>query len=291
MIKTMENNSSILCISRINAAIDALPAAERSIAEYVLTHYNEIGDCSCQNLAELTETSPATVVRFCRRIGYSGFNEFKISLTRKWLDQSAGIYDIRDSDTASEVKQKVLIFNKHVIDVLFETLDENALAKAAERIRHAGRILITGDGGAGSTAKVAYEVFMQLGLRCEYVEDIFHQIIVIGQMGPGDVLIAISNSGRTRNTIENTIQAKKRGVTTIGIIGMPKTPIEQYLDVELMTNVFSDDMFSDSIASRLCDLSTVSVLYSLLLRTADPEEVLDGDKLRNALDAKRVVKA
>ena len=58
-----------------------------------------------------------------------------------------------------------------------------------------------------------------------------------------------------------------------------------------MTNVFSDDMFSDSIASRLCDLSTVSVLYSLLLRTADPEEVLDGDKLRNALDAKRVVKA
>lgn len=243
---------------------------------------------SCASLAKATGTSPATVVRFCRRIGFNGFSELKMSLSRSWLDQSSGVLELDKEDSPAMVKQKVLMFNKSVIDVLFETLDDALLERAVELLCAAPKVMMVGDGGSGCSASSAYDVLMQLGVNCEYVTDIFFQIIAIDRMQPGDVILAFSNSGRSKNTIDNLKQAKQKNITTIGIIGSPNAPISKYLDIELRTNTFSGDDFCDTIAARMCELSTISVLYSLILKYSEKKDIYVGRQLKNAYDAKRV---
>ena len=282
------NSVSSLCINRIHAVYENLSTVERKLADYILENYHQLNVSSCADLATATNTSPASVVRFCRKIGFSGFSEFKLSISQSWIDQSAGQLNITKDDTTSEIKQKVLMFNKSVIDGMFTTLGEEVLEQAADLLCNASRVVIIGDGGSGCSARDAYNIFLLLRIKCEYVTDPFFQITVINQLEKNDVLFAISNSGRSKNTIENLKQAKGKNITTIGIVGVPNSPASKYLDVELQTNIFESDFFCDSAAAQICELNAIAVLHSLIRIRSKKADLYVGDQLTNALDAKRV---
>lgn len=284
----MRGEYSSLCVNRINAVYDNLSTVERRIADYILQNYETLTMGSCAGLAAATKTSPASIVRFCRKIGFSGFTELKMSISQSWIDQRVGQLNISREDTISEIKQKVLMFNKSVIDGMFTTLNEHALEEAASLLCHATRVVIIGDGGSSCSARNAYDIFLQLRIRCEYVTDPFFQIMVIGQLEKDDVVFAISNSGRSKNTIENLKQAKEQNITTIGIVGVPNSPASKYLDVELRTNIFESDFFCDSAAAQICELSAIAVLHSLILTRTEKDNLYVGHHLTNAFDAKRV---
>ena len=283
-----KRNEFLLCVTRMREVYEYMSKAERTIADYIIADPQRTRNLSTLELAAVTGTSPATISRFCRKIGFSGFAEFKTSLTKELLSSNNDLLHLTEDDSVSIIKQTVLIFNKTVMEGMLYTLDDEALKRAADYLSAANRVAIIGDGSSGSSARNAYDVFLQLGIRCEYLTDPFFQIMAINQLEEGDVVFAVSNSGRSKNTIENLKLAKDKNLISIGIIGLANSPISKYLDVVLETNIFKNEFFCDSVAAQICEVSTIAVLYSIISLHNKNEKVLKDKALRDALDAKRV---
>lgn len=274
--------------ARIEQAAGLLTPAELRIADYVQDHYAQIVQMSAAELAEKTDTSPATVVRFCRDIGFKGFNEFKMSLEYEALQERPELMDLRQGDSVALVRQKVLALNKSVLDTTVSHDDNEIYETVASILSNASQVLLIGDGGSGCSVKSAYDLFLQAGIRCTCVSDPMFEIMTIANMSPNEVLFTISHTGRIRNTLENLKYAKSIGVTTIGLVGQQRSPMDQYLDYKILTGSIKQDFFSSNLASRISELHVVSVIYSMMiLRNARMNEQY-ATFLHDAYEVKRV---
>src|SRR5579872_6411791 len=82
------------CFVRIQGTYSSLRTAEQRVADFILKHPEELIYLTVTELAERTNTSESTVVRICQKIGYKGYQEFKIMLARDLVEPNATIYDL-----------------------------------------------------------------------------------------------------------------------------------------------------------------------------------------------------
>ena len=256
---------SLLYIQRIKAMYQSrtFSKSDRLIADYILAHPTCVASTTAAELGEVTGTSSATVVRFCRKLGFSGLVDLKMSMAYRYANGENIIMDLDRGDNVHQIKQKVISFTKMVADHLMESLDDQALACAAQEILRAEQLVIVGEGGSGTICRAAYDIFLKLAIQCRYVSDPLFQAMEIGSMKQTDVLLLIVNSGRTANMVQNAQLAHACGIKTIGIVGSSNSPISQYLDIEIRTSLFRSDYFSDLAAARTCELTAISILSSL----------------------------
>lgn len=281
-----------LYIQRINAmlATGAFTKSELSFAEFLLENPDSVEQETVNSIAVRSGLSPATVVRFCRKLGFSGFPEMKksISLSSNYVEDASSDMELEYGDSAENVKTKVISYSKMIIDQLLTSLDADSLQAAADLISSAKHVVIVGEGGSGTISRAAYDIFLKLALPVRLAEDIMFQMMEISTMGPNDILFIIVNSGRTYNILENAKYAKERGIKTIGIVGPMNSPLSKYLDIELNTYLFNSSYFSDISAARLSELVTVSILHSILALTRDEEQISISNEIAQALERKRI---
>ncbi|MBV9438793.1 MAG: MurR/RpiR family transcriptional regulator, partial [Candidatus Eremiobacteraeota bacterium] len=97
---------------RLQAAYTTLRAAEQRVADFVLAHPDELIYLTVTELAERTHTSESTVVRLCQKIGYKGYQEFKIVLARDLVGPTREIHSsIEPGDDLVTIKDKVFQAN------------------------------------------------------------------------------------------------------------------------------------------------------------------------------------
>jgi len=183
---------------------------------------------------------------------------------------------LRRGDYVHTVKSKVISYTKMIMDELNDILDDEALEKAAKLIAEAKSLVIVSEGGSGTISRAAYDIFLKLAIPCRCVEDLIFQAMETSMMDKDDLLPIVVNSGRTWNVLQNAAYAKERGIKIVGIVGPANSPLSKYLDVEILTSLFSSDYFSDISAARACELTTISILHSI---------IAVGDTVRLALEA------
>lgn len=282
---------SLFYIQRINALYNtgAFSKSDRLLADYFLANPCCVNKETASSLSLLTGVSPATIVRFCRKLGFDGLADMKKSIAySNYIESTASDMDLAKGDDAETVKNKVIQYTKMIVDQLQFSLDASLLQKAADMIGSAAHVVIVGEGGSGTICRAAYDIFLKLAIPCRFVEDIMFQMMEISMMGENDVLLFIINSGRTYNVLQNAEYARDRGLATIGIVGSPNSPLSRFLDVELQTSMFSSSYFSDISAARLCELTTVSILHSILALTRNEEQMEKGDEIAMSIERKRI---
>ena len=281
---------SLLYIQRIKAMYQSrtFSKSDRLIADYILAHPTCVASTTAAELGEATGTSSATVVRFCRKLGFSGLVDLKMSMAYRYANGENIIMDLDRGDNVHQIKQKVISFTKMVADHLMESLDDQALACAAQEILRAEQLVIVGEGGSGTICRAAYDIFLKLAIQCRYVSDPLFQAMEIGSMKQTDVLLLIVNSGRTANMVQNAKLAHACGIKTIGIVGSSNSPISQYLDIEIRTSLFRSDYFSDLAAARTCELTAISILHSIIALSCDEERLAKGQRIAAFMEKKRL---
>ena len=164
---------SLLYIQRIKAMYQSrtFSKSDRLIADYILAHPTCVASTTAAELGEVTGTSSATVVRFCRKLGFSGLVDLKMSMAYRYANGENIIMDLDRGDNVHQIKQKVISFTKMVADHLMESLDDQALACAAQEILRAEQLVIVGEGGSGTICRAAYDIFLKLAIQCRYVSD------------------------------------------------------------------------------------------------------------------------
>jgi DNA-binding MurR/RpiR family transcriptional regulator len=291
MYFTMKNEDLTITryeyLTRINNHYEDLSESEKRIADFIMKEKTEVLKMPAQELADATETSAATVVRFCRTLGFKGYTELKFYIERELLSPSSELIQINRNDSVKVLKQKIFQFNKQVIDETLDILDDNALEKAIKAIIKANKVDIYGEGGSGATALNAMDLMIQIGLHCNYYHDAYLEMTAASQLHPGDVAIAISHSGRARNTVDSLTEAKKQGATTICITGYSNSPLAKQSDIILNTSVNSSEVLSDLPAARISELSVLGVIQMGILSSNYKKHSGQIQKAKGIQNAKR----
>ncbi len=261
----MGKNRNLLFEFRLGTCYESLTKAEKLVADYMRENLDTICEQSAQEIARRSETGPATVVRFCRRCGFSGLSELKTSLRRGEivLARSSDI-NISPEDSAAVIKQKVLSYHEAVIVNLKSQRNEDALEAAVNAILGAERVAISGVGDSSAMAVILNNNLDMQGWKTYYSSDQIQELAQISRLRKGDVLIGFSYSGRFRRTVKNFELARRLGATTIGILGTSGSAAEKYLDIVLYASAEQKEYYFGSQNSMIGDYAIVEILTTIL---------------------------
>jgi RpiR family carbohydrate utilization transcriptional regulator len=212
-------------LERIRACIPALPPAEQRVAKLLLSDPRSFATLPVFELAERAHVSKPTVVRFCRSIGYDGLADFKLKLAGSVNEGVPFVHrSVDDDDKAGDIIVKV-IDNAVAAMLRYRNAAasqsmERAIAALAETGRQADqgrRIEFYGVGNSGIVAQDAQHKFFRLGVTSAAVSDGHVQVMSATMLKRGDCAVVISNSGRSRDLLDVTDIARRKGATVIVI--------------------------------------------------------------------------
>lgn len=260
----------------IKILYDKMGKAEKRIADWIIENPGAIIPLSIVDLAEKCGCGEATIVRFAKRLGFSGYQDMKISLVQETNTTSVST-NITSADAAEEIYDKVCNEIYCSLEKTKLALDADSLQKACEKIASARRIVIFGLGNSASIAKDAEHKFLRAGCDAAAYADNHMQVIAASHLTDKDVVLAISHSGSSRDIIDALKIAKKSNATTICITNEGKSPINNYSDIIL--NTASDETKHNILAlnSRIAQLSVINVIYYYIVYSR-PDNALEAIK-------------
>jgi DNA-binding MurR/RpiR family transcriptional regulator len=252
-------------IHKIRFSLDKMGPAEKRIADYLLSHTDEITGLSITELAERCECGDATVVRFSRRLGFEGYQELKIRLAGELSSTSAINAEINKGDDCLD------IFSKRINDIINSlkntesVLDRESLDRAAEAILNSDRIVIFGLGNSAAIAQDAAHKFLRLGLSAQACCDNHMQAIIASHLKRGSVAIGISHSGSSKDIVEAMRLCKICGATTIGITNYGSSPLTKASDITLFTKSEETKHSILAMSSRIAQLAIFDSIYTYIV--------------------------
>lgn len=209
-------------LERIRASIPALPPAEQRVARLLLADARGFATLPVGELAERAHVSKPTVVRFCRSVGYDGLADFKLKLAGSVNEGVPFVHrSVDEDDKAGELVVKV-IDNAVAAMLRYRNAApvqsvERAIAALTDAARRGGRIEFYGVGNSGIVAQDAQHKFFRLGVNAAAVSDAHVQVMSATMLKPGDCVVVISNSGRSKDLLDSTDIARRKGATVIVI--------------------------------------------------------------------------
>lgn len=262
MSKGSEASQTLLNL-RIN--YNALRPSEKRIADYILSNPHHAMMMDISTLARTCGTSDASVTRMCKAVGYKGYQCMKKSFVTDSAELDSHKYahiheDVTQDDSASELIKKVMTTNVKAIEDTIQMLNPAAVAAASEAISKASRLEFYGLGGSGCVAMDAHHKFFRLGLHCAYYVDSHMQAMSAATMQPGDVAVAISNSGLTEELIHAMQAASEAGATTICITGSIQSALARNCDIALIATADERKYKPEPMSARIAQLSVIDVL-------------------------------
>lgn len=273
----------------IRGTYPALRPAEKRVAQVILSDPREAVHYSITQLAEKAEVSDATVVKFCKRLGYKGYQEFKIMLAQDVAVKPQLIHgEVEPGNDVQTIKEKIFQANISALQETAQVLETEALERAVQVLANAGEIHFYGVGASGIVALDAEQKFSRIGLRTSAFLDTHLQIARAVHLREGDVAVCLSFSGETVEIVEALRAAKQAGALTIAITSFSGSTLAREADVLLLTSTQQNLFRSGAIASRLTQLSTIDVLF-IAVALVDHERAQEAiEKTRAILSQRRL---
>lgn len=236
--------------------------AERRLADEILNDPERVVHLSITELACQANVSDATIVKFCKRLGYKGFQEFKILLAQNVVVKQPPVYgQVEANDEVGTIKEKIFQANITALQDTVQVLSNKALEATVQMITKAGEIHFYGMGASGIVALDAEQKFSRIGLRSNAFVDGHMQVTRASLLRPGDVAIGLSYSGKTREIVKALQTATSAGASTIAITNYSTSAVAGVADLILLTASHENILRSGAISSRIVQLSVIDALF------------------------------
>jgi DNA-binding MurR/RpiR family transcriptional regulator len=249
---------------RIQSVYDTLKTAERKAADYILGYPEDFVNGSISESARGSDASEATFVRLSRKLGYPGFPELKAAagLTGEGEPDSEIGLSMDNEQNPAEVMRR--IFESSVVSLqdTVKIIDPEAYAQAVDAMESAGKMVFAGTGDAFAVAYAGYLRFARSGFDASCPMDFDLQIISVSQLKPGDLLIVVSYSGRTKTMLELAKTAKSIGVTVLLITNFPLSPLAKQSDIVLCAAAFAPITSGEVMSKRIPEMCIMESLYT-----------------------------
>ena len=260
--------------------------SEKRVADWLFSHSGEILPYSISDLASMCESSEATIVRFSKRLGCSGYQDLKIALAREH-DKKVIAPTITAEDDCFSIFEKVCNDAYMSLERTKKTLSPEAMTAAVRAIAESGRVVLIGLGASAQVAEDASNKLLRAGYNSVAYADTHMQAIAVSQLRRGDTVIGISQSGASKDIVESMKVAKSRGARTIAITSRERSPIARLSEIVLLTDTEETRHSTLGLNSHLARLVVIDALcYKLVYENAEHAQALGVGEAE--LKAKRI---
>ena len=255
---------------KIKALRNSFSSSEAKLAEFTLNSANAIRDLSSIELAKVVGVSQSSVVKFAQKLGYKGFPAFKLAVIDALNSESPAPKlhgKITLNDSLEQIAEKLL---SSKMAVLTETKNLNealAVEQAVNLIKNAKRIALCGLGGSALVAKDFSYKLQKLGFAAIAEGDGHAQLAYVSTLGKDDLVIAISESGKTREVSEAATQAKENNCPVISVTKFGSSPVANVANVNLFSVAEEESVRLSSILARTAQDFVIDILFIALTQS------------------------
>jgi RpiR family carbohydrate utilization transcriptional regulator len=269
--------ATIDIVSRLERVDASLSPAERRVADIVTADYEMATRMNIAELAARADVSQPTVTRFCRTLGCASFSEFKISLATTLTVAAAYLTSERKfDDDAGQLAHTVMMRAAGAVRECLDQLDTAAVAQAIDALAASHRIEIYGQGGGSAAmAEDAKLRLFRLGLPVAAYQDGHQQRMSAATLRPGDGVLAISNSGRSKPVVEAVQIARSFGARTVAIT-RPGSPLSAAAEIVIHVAIAEGSDVKMPTPSRYAQMAVIDTLAAGIAKKM-------GDRSRDAL--------
>lgn len=267
-------------IAKIISMQSSLTVSENEIAQYVINHAEAVVTSTITSVAKSTDTSEASINRFCKKIGFKGFNSFKIALAQENFYNSMNEQSSRGDEgfiaTVSQDYRQMLVNTSAM-------LDETTVQRAVEQIKRAPHIYIF---AFSYTSAIAQELELKLsmvGIPARAITDINSMRVFASNVQTDDLAVVIVPTILMRDIYHVVTTCKDKGAKILSITSYDSPKLSDLVDFKFVTSDKITTRNSVSLSNSLMFLFVIDVLYSLLLESdrALRQKKLNSDAILN----------
>lgn len=247
--------------------------SEKEIGRYILNHGEEVLNMSVKELAKKTYTSPATIVRLCKKIGLKGYNDFKIKYSAELqydlhhTDRVDVNFPFDKNDSRPMICHKLASLSQEVIEDTIKLIDFEQLDKIVELMNNCQDIDVYGSGNSLLAAMSFQHKMMRIKRNVNLKVLHGEQVFMTYNSNNNRLAIIISYSGETNEIIQfaQTLKEKKTPIIVLTSIGDNR--LSHYADYIL--NIGSREKIFTKIAPFASQISIeylLNVIFSCLFQ-------------------------
>jgi DNA-binding MurR/RpiR family transcriptional regulator len=255
-------------LARVRAKLPEFTGALQRVAELVLTDPASAARATIVELAERSGTSPATVTRFCRALGFDGYSDLRLGIagdtgpTVRAAGWSIDIgREIQPADPLARVLRQIMASDTRAMRDTVAQLDLVEVQRAAEAIATARRVDIYGASGSALVGAELQFCLHRIGVPAWSWIDVHNGLSSAALLGAGDTAVGISHSGRTRETIEMIAEAGSNGATTVALTSYPRSALAEVAGIVLVTAAQASTFRPDALSARHPQFVALDLLY------------------------------
>nr|WP_319776278.1 MurR/RpiR family transcriptional regulator [uncultured Sphaerochaeta sp.] len=277
----------VSAIYTIRSKYNTLSAKEKKIADFILEHPKESVNPSIEKLAERIGISESTMVRFARKLGYSGYQRFRIALARETIPKNEQVFETGILE-GEEVVDMVFKNAQRTLSETLVAIDRTAIKKSATLIAQARSVFLMGLGGSNTLAQDAYHKFIRTGINCQYAADFHMQLMLASQATKDDVALIVSHTGEGYDTLALAEELRNNGAKLLILTSNARSPLAKLGDLVLSVSPCCSKIVAESFSARITSLVLIDVLYVEILELMENIGVENLNKMRDVIAKRRI---
>ena len=263
-------NSDSNPLLKIKAIFNDFTPVEQKVAEFILENPSKVPAMSIKELAVASKSSDASVMRFCKALGFSGYRSFIVGLTLAIADneEDAGLYtDIRPGDSVKSVVRNIFRNERQALTDTENILKTTEVEKAVAILGSSEAVHFFGIGASGLVCLDAVQKFRRIGVSSYAHTDFHDQLTSAALLGSKDACVLFTYSGKTKEIQLILKLLKAQNCKIIAVTQLRKANLLKGADVYLNVLTREVTMRSGATSSRIAMLSLVDILLSCVLST------------------------
>lgn len=244
--------------------------AEKNLIHYLLENPEEAARLSVHTLAGRTYTSASTIIRLCKKLGFSGYKELITSLNYENALRSEHRKDISmeigKDDSLKDIVDKVTYRSIQALEDTRKLVDVDELRQCVEILEHAGTIGLFGIGSSLLAARDMYLKFLRLSKSCICNDDLHSQIVCARNMCSEDAAVIFSYSGLTQEMVTCARILKEKNVPVIAVTRFGENKLTELADYKLYVSANELLVRTAATASRISQLNIIDILFTAYVK-------------------------
>lgn len=243
----------------IESVYPSLTKAEKKVGNTVLEKLDIIIYHSVTNLADMAEVGETTVLRFCRKIGFKGYQEFKLTIVKdlaNYEEKTLSYSYNNDNMFVQNIEQQTI----QMIQETAKIVNQETLKITVDYIHKAKNIYLFGVGTSGITALDAKNRLLRIGIISEATTDSHFQAMTAATLTPEDVVVGFSVSGSTKDIVDSLKLAKDNGAKIVAITYYARSPITRLADSVLLISGKESPLEGGSLGAKITQLFVIDLL-------------------------------
>lgn len=267
-------------LTLMQAQIETLSAGDRQIADTILGDPDAMARLSSSDLARAAGRSQSSVVKFCQKLGFSGYQDLRLEITRAAAARTVAVDAVHSTidlgDDADVTAQKLLASKIHALQETLSINPATRLDAARDALNAAARVQLSGVGASSLVARDFAYKLQKLGIPVLFDADSHIQMAHAAALTPRDVLVSLSQSGTSLETLRIAQAASARGAPIVTVTGLHPNPLADLSNITLMTVTDEDRVRSSAITSRDAQLILLDLVFLRLVQSRDDAIELIG---------------